>query len=239
MEENKGYAEVMGGGSAPYIRSLATSGAVFTNFFAITHPSEPNYLALFSGSTQGVSSDDCPLTFGGGNLGHSLLAAGRSFVGYSESLPRAGSTVCSTGSGYARKHSPWVDFTDLPAAVNQPFASFPTDFAQLPTLSFVIPNLEHDMHDGTIGQGDAWLRERLGGYATWARAHDSELVVLFDESDGGGDNRIPAVVYGAHVRTGSYPAHLNLYSALRLFEDTYGLPRLGQSATAPAVPAIW
>lgn len=239
MEENKGYNEVLSGSSAPYIQSLARNGALFTDYYAVTHPSEPNYLALFSGSTQGVTNDNCPLNFGGGNLGHSLLLAHRTFVGYSESLPYAGSTVCTTTSGYARRHSPWVSFTDLPKSVNQPFTSFPTDYTRLPTLSFVIPNVNHDMHDGTIAQGDSWLHSKLGAYATWARTHGSLLVVLFDESEASGDNRVPAIIYGADVRAGRYGTHLTHYSALRLFEDMYALPRLGHSATAPVFPDIW
>jgi acid phosphatase len=239
MEENKGYSEVLSGTSAPYIQSLARNGALLTAYYAVTHPSYPNYLALFSGSTQGVTNDDCPRSFGGGNLGHSLLLAHRTFVGYSESLPYAGSTICTTSSGYARRHSPWVSFTDLPKSVNQPFTSFPTDYTRLPTLSFVIPNVNHDMHDGTIAQGDSWLHSKLGAYATWARTHGSLLVVLFDESEASGDNRVPAIVYGADVKVGRYGTHLTHYSALRLFEDMYALPRLGHSATAPVFPDIW
>lgn len=238
MEENKGADQVLSGTGAPYIQSLGRAGAVLTGYDAITHPSEPNYLALFSGSTQGVASDACPLSFAGANLGSSLRASGRSFAGYSESLPAAGSTVCSSGSGYARKHSPWVDFTDLPASVNQPFSAFPSDYSALPTVAFVIPNLQHDMHDGTIAEGDAWLRRNLGGYANWAGTHDSLLLVLFDESDAGADNRVAAVVYGAGVRPGRYPARVNHYSTLRWIEDLFGLPRLANSASAPPFPDI-
>ena len=90
MLENHSYGEVLGGPSAPFLASLAASGAVLTQSFAITHPSEPNYLALFSGSTQGLTDDSCPHQYAGPNLGASLLAAGRTFAGYSEDLPVAG-----------------------------------------------------------------------------------------------------------------------------------------------------
>ena len=84
-------------------------------------PSQPNYLALFSGSTQGVTSNACPQQFPkADNLGHQLRTAGLSFAGYAESLSKVGFTGCASG-GYQRKHNPWVNFTNLPASVNRPF----------------------------------------------------------------------------------------------------------------------
>ena len=110
VEENHSYAEIIGSAAAPYINSLAQQGALFTASHGVTHPSEPNYLALFSGSTQGVTDDSCPHTFSTANLGSELIAAGGSFIGYSEDLPAPGSTVCTSGA-YARKHNPWVNFS--------------------------------------------------------------------------------------------------------------------------------
>src|SRR3954471_7835218 len=113
VEENHAATQVIGNANAPYINSLANNGANMTNSFAVTHPSEPNYLALFSGSTQGLTDDSCPHTYGAENLGHQLISAGRTFVGYSESMPSDGYTGCSSGA-YARKHNPWVDFPAIP-----------------------------------------------------------------------------------------------------------------------------
>lgn len=236
--ENHSFDEIVQGAQAPFIQSLVAAGAVLTQFHAITHPSEPNYLALFSGSTQGVTDDHCPLSFSGANLGRSLLDAGRTFVGYAEDLPSAGYTGCSSGD-YARKHAPWTDFTNLPASVNQPMTAFPPDFTQLPTVSFVIPNLVHDMHNGPLPQADTWLDEQLGGYLAWARTHDSLLVLTADEDDGSSANRIATIVVGAHVAPGRYPQPLTHYSLLRTIEDMYGLPRLGGSATAARIDGIW
>src|SRR5689334_15672015 len=86
IEENHSFSEIFRPATAPYIHSLAKGGALLTNSFAITHPSEPNYLALFSGSTHGITDDSTPHSFADANLGSELLAAGRSFVGYSEGL---------------------------------------------------------------------------------------------------------------------------------------------------------
>jgi hypothetical protein len=233
--ENHSYSDVIGSSQAPFINSLARTGKSLTQLFAITHPSEPNYLALFSGSVQGVTDDSCPHSYPSPNLGSELRTAHHTFVGYSEGLPSVGSTVCSAGE-YARKHAPWVDFTNLPATTNQPFTAFPSDYAKLPTLSFVIPNLANDMHDGTVKQGDTWLQQHLGTYAQWATTHKSLLVVTWDEDDHSQNNQIPPVVVGAGVTPGVINTRATLYSLLRLFEDLYGLPRLGASATAPAIP---
>src|SRR5436853_7889819 len=81
MEENHSYSEIIGSSAAPYINSLAQQGASFTNSHAVTHPSEPNYLAFFSGSAQGVTDDNCGYSFGGPDLGSELIAAGLAFGG--------------------------------------------------------------------------------------------------------------------------------------------------------------
>ncbi len=121
LEENHGYGEVIGSPQAPYLNQLARQGALFTDSRAITHPSEPNYLALFSGSTQGVTDDSCPHRFAAPNLAAELIAAGRTFAGYAEDLPATGSAVCSAGE-YARKHVPWTDFSNVPGR-GQPTAA--------------------------------------------------------------------------------------------------------------------
>ncbi|HWE97517.1 MAG TPA: alkaline phosphatase family protein [Tepidisphaeraceae bacterium] len=92
----------------PQIRGLASAGAVFTNSHGITHPSEPNYLALFSGSTQGVTSDAVPRRpFTTPSLAGELLAAGDTFASYSQGLPHAGYQGGDTGN-YVRHHAPWT-----------------------------------------------------------------------------------------------------------------------------------
>jgi acid phosphatase len=251
--ENKNYNAIIGRpDEAPYINGLAKGGAVFTNSFAVSHPSQPNYLALFSGSTQGVTNDNCPKTFKNvPNLGTELLRAGQSFAGYSETMPSAGYTGCTRGVplfGYTRSHNPWVDFSSIPAASNLTFASFPKNYARLPTVSIVVPNECHDMHSCPRDNGDRWIKANLGGYASWARSHNSLLIVTWDEDGtileipllGGGDgNKVPTIFYGAHVRTGTYGEHITHYSILRTLEDMYGLPRAGASTSAKPITDVW
>jgi len=236
--ENHAYQQVIGSPDAPFLNELARSGAMFTQSYAITHPSEPNYLALFSGSTQGVTSDACPVTFTAPNLASGLLSAGKTFVGYAEGLPATGSPVCSAGD-YARKHVPWASFANVPASLSQPFASFPADYASLPTVSFVTPNLCNDMHNCGVATGDSWLSAHLGSYASWAMTHNSLLIVTFDEDDESGPNLIPTIFVGQQVRPGRYPERITHYSVLATIEAAYGLARDGGAASAAPVTDIW
>ena len=239
--ENHSYNEVLGGTAAPYLSSLAANGAKFTQSFAIEHPSEPNYLDLFSGSNQGVTDDSCPHTFSTDNQAAELIAHGYTFGGFSETMPSAGYTGCTYGtSGYARKHNPWVNFTNVPAADNLPFTSFPTsNFASLPTVSWVVPNLCNDMHDCSIATGDTWAKNNLDAYAQWAKANNSLLIVTFDEDDSSASNQIPTFFYGANVKTGSYSEHINHFNVLRTMEDAYSTGYAGASATATPITDVW
>ena len=241
VEENHSSAGVVGNKSAPYLNSLAAGGALMTQSYAVTHPSEPNYLALFAGNTFGLGSDACPVNGGAApNLAAELLAAGYTFTGFAEDLPSVGSTACSAGH-YARKHTPWVNFTNVPAACSVPFSSFNarTDFSSLPTVSFVIPNLVNDMHDGTIGQADSWLYTNLAHYANWATANNSLLIVTWDEDDDSANNQIPTIFYGGPVKPGTYGEPVSHYNVLSTVEQIYGLPKTGLAAEAPPIADIW
>ena len=237
--ENHAFDEIIGNTQAPFINRLAADGALLTASYAVTHPSEPNYLALFSGGTHGVTSDQCPTSIRAPNLAADLLAARLTFTGYAEDLPAQGSTVCGQGN-YARKHAPWTDFTDVPRSASQPFSRFPAgDFAALPTVSFVVPNLCDDMHDCSVATGDSWLRAHLGGYARWAMSHDSLLIVTWDEDDGSQANRIATIFVGQQVAPGRYGKPVDHYNVLRTIEQAYGLPQDGQAADHYPITWIW
>jgi hypothetical protein len=244
MMENKNYSDIIGRpDEAPYINNLSASSATFNNSFAVTHPSQPNYIALFSGSTQGVTSDDCPKTFNDTpNLGTDLINAGDGFAGYAEDLDGQGSTECGDHwywpFGYARKHVPWVDFTNVPSTSNKTWDQFPSDYSQLPAVSFVIPNQCNDMHSCSRDTGDSWVQDNLGAYATWAESHNSLLIIQWDEDDSG-NNQIPTIFHGAHVRPGLYGEWIDHYSILRTIEDMYSLPQRGASSARSPITDIW
>ena len=238
LEENHAYSNIIGSPDAPYINQLAAEGASFTQSFAITHPSEPNYLALFSGSTQGIKGNPCPSAFSAPNLASELIAAGKTFTGFSEGLPAAGSRIC-TSRKYASKHVPWVDFSNIPPNDNQPFTSFPANFDNLPTVAWVIPDQDGDMHDGSVQQGDAWLKKNLANYVAWARNHNSLLIVTWDEDEDTDVNRIPTIFVGPMVKPGKYSEKIDHYSVLRTLEAMYGLPYAGKSSSASAITDVW
>jgi phosphatidylinositol-3-phosphatase len=257
IEENHSYDQIIGNPDAPFINKLAAEGALFTDAHGIRHPSQPNYLALFSGSTQGTTGDGAvrgtPLN--APNLGAALIAKGYTFAGYSEDLPATGSLKGSARGGYARKHNPWSDWqadepgpNQLPAGANQPFKNFPSNFDRLPTVAFVVPDLSHDQHgDGLtsdrtlIRDSDAWLKSNIGAYAQWAVTHNSLLIVTWDEDDNDDSpaNHIPTIMIGAQVKPGKYDQRIDHYSVLGMIEDFYGLPRTGASqGAAPIMGAI-
>ncbi len=239
MMENKDQDDVIASSNAPYLNSLASQGANIRESYGVTHPSQPNYIALFSGSTQGVTNDDCPQNLSAPNFGSELMSAGYSFAGYAEDMPGEGSTVCDSGV-YARKHNPWVDFNNIPSSSNRTWLEFPTDYNQLPTVSMVVPNLCQDMHDCSVKTGDNWMSTRMNSYAQWAVQHNSLLIVQWDENHDGSDgNRIPTIIFGAHVVPGVYANWIDHYSILRTIEDMYGLPVLGEAANRLPIYFCW
>lgn len=246
--ENHGDASVIGSSNAPYINSLVADpdAAAFTQSYALTHPSQPNYLMLFSGSNQGVRDDAVPanLPFKTMNLFAALQAKGVKYAAYSEDLPEIGSTV-ATAKKYARKHAPWVNWqgtgiNGIPAETHLPMTSFPTDYTKLPTFTFVIPNLINDMHDAPVATGDAWVKANLDGYVKWAKTHNSLFVMTFDEDENaGGTNRIPTFFVGAMVKKGSYGGKITHYEMLRTWEDMYGAAHSGAAADARPITEVW
>ena len=243
VEENHSYGQVIGSPDAPYINSLARQGANFTNYHGLTHPSQPNYIAMFSGGFQGVTTSKIPTSpITAPSLGGQLVGAGLGFAAYSESLPYTGYTGGASGD-YRRTHAPWVSFADVPRSAHLPFTSFPTDaagFAKLPAVSFVVPNVKHDMHDGTVRAADDWLRAKLDPYVQWARTHNSLLVVVTDEdAHNTPDNHVEMLMVGQPVAPGSYSTRFDHYSLLRCVEEMYGLPKLGKAAAAAPITGSW
>jgi len=240
IEENRSVSQILGYPGAPFLNHLAAHGATFTDFYALTHPSQPNYIHLFSGESLGVIDNEVPAgtPFNAPNLASALFAAGRTFANYSEDLPFAGFDGATFGA-YASKHNPAVHWQSpspgvfqLPLDVNKPFSDFPTDYSTLPTVSIVIPNLNNDMHDGTVEQGDAWLAQHIGPYAQWAMSNNSLLIITWDEDEFEQRNRIPTILYGPMIRVGEYQSTYTLHNLLRTLCDLYGAvpPPVAQKA---------
>lgn len=240
VEENHSDFEIYDNPSAPYINSLAKQGVSFPHAYATSRPSQPNYFNLFAGSNLGINSNACPLAFSNDNLGSNLIKAGYTFKGYSDGLPKVGYTGC-VYKKYARKHSPWASFKNIPSNLNVPFSQFPkSNFSQLPTVSFITPDLDNDMHDGSISRGDTWLKENLDDYVQWAKKNNSLLILTWDEGSWF-SNHIPTIFVGEMVKPGVRPKMpINHFNMLRTIEEMYGLPYLGKSggSTYP-ITEVW
>jgi phosphatidylinositol-3-phosphatase len=240
--ENKARSEVLGYRAAPAFNAFARRGAVLSGYRGVTHPSLPNYLALVSGSTHGISSDCTTCTVAGPSLADTLEARGLTWKTYAEGLPRPGWTGPYSGR-YAKKHVPFLYFRRVlasPARLKRvvPLAQLARDRAtgKLPTFSLVVPDLCHDMHDCSVPTGDAWLKRFLPPLLTLPA---TAVFVVFDESDSA-DPGIPALALGSPVRPGSrYSRAMSHYGLLRTIEDGLGLQRLGLSARAAPVIGIW
>lgn len=219
FEEDHQLQQVL---ATDYFTTIASEGALMVNAKGISHPSSPNYYAFFSGSQQGVTNNNCPpdgSPFGADNLAHQLESNGMSFAGYYE-VP---SVQCV--STFA-----WEWFNNVLASDDRLFSLFPSDFTTLPTVSFILPHLSHNMHDGTVQQASDWAKTNLDAYKVWASTHNSMLIITTDEDDVNGTNPIYTVFYGPMIKRGLYNEPINHYNVLSTIESLYGLPKLNSAS---------
>lgn len=228
MFENHEESAVDDSTQALAFKRYAARYADLTDYTATGHPSLPNYLALVSGSTQGVT-DDCtscgpwPRSIGG-----LLTHAGKAWGGYAEGYP--------SSPLFAKKHMPFLYFTDGASHVH-PLSSL--DARHLPAYSFVAPNLCNDAHDCPLSTANAFLQRWLPPFL---HVPSTAVFVLFDEGTTsiGGGGRIEAFVAGTAVKQHvAFRPAVNHYSVLRTIEDLFRLPHLGASRTATPITGIW
>jgi phosphatidylinositol-3-phosphatase len=243
--ENKERGHVIGSRSAPTFNRYAKQYANLTAYYAVTHPSLPNYIALVSGSTGGIRTNCTGCSIDKPNLADSLEAAGLSWRTYAEGLPNAGFTG-PVFRRYAKKHNPFLYFRSIVDDRQRrnrvvPLARLAADVrtGALPDFSLVVPDLCNSMHDCSVAVGDKWLRRVVQPLLNLPR---TAIFVVFDEGStsirGGGHT--PALVVGTAVRPQSrYAAVSGHYEVLRTIEDAWGLPRLGASARARPITGIW
>ncbi len=187
VEENHSYSSVIGSSAMPYLNSLATQYGLATQYYADTHPSIGNYFMMTAGAII-TNNDSFTGTVSANNIVRQLLAAGKTWKAYEESLPSPGYIGPDT-SLYARKHDPLSFFSDVVNSSVQklnlvPFTQFATDLnaSQLPDFSFVTPNLQNDAHDGTLGQADAWLQTNIAPLLANAQFQKNGLLIIVFDS---------------------------------------------------------
>ncbi len=241
--ENKEYGQIVGSADAPYLNRLIAQYGAATNYTGVAHPSEPNYFALFAGSTQGATNDGV-YNLDGANLADQLEAKGKTWRVFAENVP----TNCFTGEVgvngadgvgfYARKHNPAISFTNISRA--------PARCANITDLShfdpaaadyaLIVPNLCHDMHDCSVATGDGFLESfvpKILNSRAWQGG--GALFITWDEgtTNIGGGGRVPLLVISSRGVKGfqSATAH-NHYSLVRTIEEAWGLGCLNESCQA-------
>jgi hypothetical protein len=262
VEENHSIGQIIGSPQAPFLNHLATKGTLLTSYYAITHPSLPNYLAMISGDTHQITSDCAGCNLDAPNLADQLQTAGISWKAYLEDLPAACSDAHTAGA-YAKKHNPFMYFTSVRndpgrCAKVVPLDQLATDLAtgQLPRVVFVTPNLDHDMHGAGEGGNDAaltstadrWLEGfygRLAGSSAWRDG--TRLVITWDEAANGEragccgglatGGQVATIITGPQVKAGRDNTPYSHYALLRSIETLLHLPLLGH-ASDPATATI-
>lgn len=249
VEENHSYSEVIGSSSMPYLNSLASQYGLATQYFANTHPSIGNYFMLTSGqiitnddSFSGIVSDD--------NIVRELVAAGKSWKSYAESIPSIG-YLGGDAYPYAKRHNILTYYADVANNTAQasnivPFSQFSSDLTNnhLPDFSFVVPNLLDDAHDPpfapALSVADKWLQDNMGPLiSSPAFQKDGLLIIVFDEANTGdtshGGGHVAAVIVSPFAKRSFNSTTLYQHqSTLRLMLRALGVPVYpGAAATAP------
>ena len=250
MFENKEFGTVIGNARMPGYNQLAREHTLLTQYYAIRHPSLPNYIALIGGDTFGIDSNCNDCFVNAPSLPDLIEASGRTWKTYQEDMPKP----CYLGDTllYAQKHNPFIYFDPIRLDVARcersivPLTALQADMAtsSLPNFIFITPNLCNDAHDCTLDVADAWLTDLLGRLvpALDAASQSYLLVMLFEEGQGDhsccglppeAGGRVPVVLYSPLAKNGFEDATpYTHYSLLKTISAAWGLPLLGHAADA-------
>ena len=248
MFENKEFGSVIGNPLMPNYNKLARDYTLLTQYYAVTHPSLPNYIALMGGDTFGITSNCHDCFVDAPSLPDLVEASGRTWKTYQEDMPKP----CYVGDTniYVQKHNPFIYFDRIRLDTARcersvvPLTALQTDLeaGSLPNFIFITPNLCNDAHDCDLDVADAWLTNLLGSLvpALDATGKPYLLVMLFEEGQGNhsccglpleAGGRVPVVFYSPQVKNGfedSTP--YTHYSLLKTISESWGLPYLGRAA---------
>jgi len=250
MMENETIDEILGNSKAPYINRLAQRYAVAANYYGITHPSLPNYIATISGDTQGITGNCNDCFIDAPNIVDQLEGAGKTWKAYMESMPSSCFIGDSTDKNklYRQKHNPFIYFDSIrnnPARCANivPFTQFAVDLQAntLPDYVWITPNMCNSIHDCLLETGDAWLQTWVSKIlAAPAWQQDGVLFLTFDESDPSNNSSCCVYAVGGHILTLvisplAKPAYQSQvaydhYSLLRTIEQAWGMPLLGKAS---------
>jgi hypothetical protein len=240
VEENHSLREMKKG--MPYTFRLARRYGYATRYHAVSHPSLPNYVAIVGGSTHGIRDDQGPSAhhitqrsvFG------QALRHGKTAAAYEQSMP----TRCSLSDsgGYAVRHNPWAYFVNERTgcrAHDRSFTAFGPDVraGNLPRVGMVVPDVDHDAHDGSLATADAWFKKLMAKVfagSDWKSGHLA-VVLTADEDDYSQGNRVLTVVIHRSQHNNVVRTRLNHYSLTRLYDEVAHLPLLHRAAKATSM----
>jgi acid phosphatase len=240
VEENHSLDQMRAG--MPYTAALASRYGYATNYRAITHPSLGNYVAIVGGSSYGIGDDGPPSAhrLTGRSVFGQALRRGRTAATYAQSIPTACSL--SNSGAYVVKHNPWAYFADERAACrahDKGMAAFgyAASTGRLPNVGMVVPNLDHDAHDGSLAVADAWFKKQMAKVLAGPDWRSGRLAVVLtaDEDDHNQDNTVLTVVIHRSQQHRVVTTGLTHYSLTRLYDEIAGLPYLRNAATAPSM----
>lgn len=233
--ENVGYEAIVDSPNAPYINNtLRPLGTLFSQSYGVAQDSLPNYIALFSGSKQGVTNNNCldhqyapngPFT--APNLYTRLTRAGFACVGYIETLPYAGFSGCKY-QAYYQKHNPFAYFSNVPGSAWVPY----TKRSTWPNCAWIIPNVQHDMHNGVdqadkVRRGDTWLSQHMPDIIAYCKANNGLLIITMDEGRKIYKNHIFTLLIGKGEPQGAVDAtHVDQYSMCNRITANFGVAPL-------------
>ncbi|HXL85639.1 MAG TPA: alkaline phosphatase family protein [Gemmatimonadaceae bacterium] len=256
MMENAGTDQAL---ADAYISSLSRKAAWFSHYYAITHPSFPNYLAIVAGSTFGLDSDHRPPPLKGATIVDRLEEKNLTWKSYAEDYPGGCFLGSAAGAGrltptaaptelYARKHVPLLAFASIqndPARCAHVVGAgqFMRDAraGKLPNYSFYTPNMFNDGHDTSLGASSNWLKGFIGSLESTLAMHQRTLLVITWDEGGNRDNRVLTLLLGPVMNPGKYPATLTHYSLLRTIEENFGLSTVGagDKKASPFPEDLW
>lgn len=256
--ENQEYSSVIGSSNAPYENALAKNYSLAAQYYAVGHPSLPNYLAIVGGSTFGVSSDCLPdaCTQNSTNITDLLVQHGYSWKEYAESMHENCSEVNGPDGLYAPKHVPFVYYSDVTgnngtgntssycASHVVPYSQFANDLqnGNLPNYAFITPNLCDDGHDCSLSVADRWLSSNVPQIIGSSSFSSSVIFIVYDEGttdsgfgsfDGG---RVVCLVVSPFAKEGyASQNEYSHYSLLATVESIFGLGNLGRNDSSSAI----
>lgn len=242
--ENRSYEEVVGNSNAPFVNNLIKNGALAQNYYAIAHPSLPNYIALLSGGTYGITSDCTNCIISKTNLIDQLENNHKTWKAYFESLPKSG--FLGSQYPYTKKYNSFVYFSDIIKNRKRcqkvvPYSNLKKDLSNsntTPDFVWISPNLCHDTHYCPVNTGDKWLSKQIPLILTSPAFQNgnSLLIITWDEAERKGKNHVAAIFVGNDVKIGFVSkTYYNHYSLLHTIEASWNMPSMTKNGSKSAI----